>query len=85
KSFRVRNYPKPKFGGQGLGKQAMHHIIEQLRQAGKAALYLCVIDTNDNAIAFYQKLGFQFHSKTRLEALYFRAELRGMHRMCLLL
>ncbi len=46
-------------------------------------MYLCVIDTNRNAIAFYEKLGFVYHSKTRLEEPFFKEELKGMDRMVL--
>lgn len=47
------------------------------------AIFLCVIDTNTAAMAFYEKLGFQYHSKTRLETPSFKEQLRGMHRMIL--
>tara|TARA_B100000809_G_C14980294_1_gene474259 strand:+ start:259 stop:417 length:159 start_codon:yes stop_codon:yes gene_type:complete len=43
--------------------------------------FLSVIDTNKTAIAFYEKLGFKFHSKTILDVPYFKKELKGMHRM----
>lgn len=76
-------YMLPKYSGMGIGKLAMKEIIKNVKQKGKMLFFLCVIDTNKNAIAFYQKLGFEFHSKTRLEVPNFRAELRGMNRMCL--
>ena len=46
-------------------------------------MYLCVIDTNLPAMAFYQKLGFRYHSKTTLDASLFKEELKGMNRMYL--
>jgi ribosomal protein S18 acetylase RimI-like enzyme len=57
--------------------------IQKSQTLGKQILFLCVIDTNLNAIAFYEKLGFKFHSKTRLEDSYFKEELKGMNRMYL--
>lgn len=74
-------YILPKYKGLGLGKLALNAVISETIKRNKRSLFLCVIDNNTNAIAFYQKLGFIFHSKTRLEAPYFKEELKGMHRM----
>jgi len=76
-------YILPKYSGQGIGKKALSIIIQQVREKGKKLLFLCVIDTNESAIAFYEKLGFDFHSTTRIDAPFFREELRGMNRMVL--
>lgn len=76
-------YLLPKYSGRGIGKMAMTEIIDRVRQKGKIILFLCVIDTNSTAIAFYMRLGFKFHSKTRLEVPHFKEELKGMHRMSL--
>lgn len=76
-------YILPKYSGQGLGQSAMQQIIEDARQRGKKILFLCVIDTNTPALFFYQKLGFQHHSKARLEVPLFKEELRGMYRLAL--
>jgi ribosomal protein S18 acetylase RimI-like enzyme len=67
----------------GYGKIVMNEIINRILQKGKKIFFLRVIDTNRNAIAFYEKIGFEFHSKTRLEVPHFREELRGMNRMYL--
>ncbi len=76
-------YILPAYSGKGYGKMAMSEIIEKVIEQGKKLIFLCVIDSNVNAIAFYQKLGFEFHSKTRLEVPYFKKELKGMNRMVL--
>jgi len=76
-------YILPDYCGQGIGKLALDNVIEKVTNMGKQLIFLCVIDTNLNAIAFYKKLGFQFHSKTRLEVPFFREELRGLNRMYL--
>ncbi|MDY8136005.1 GNAT family N-acetyltransferase [Aquimarina sp. 2201CG5-10] len=76
-------YILPKYKGLGLGKLAIKAIVCEIVSRNKKSLFLSVIDTNTSAIAFYKKLGFIFHSKTRLEVPYFKEELRGMHRMVL--
>ncbi|WP_298503198.1 GNAT family N-acetyltransferase [uncultured Maribacter sp.] len=78
-------YILPKYSGMGIGKIALTEIINRIQKKGKRLIFLCVIDSNKNAIAFYQKLGFEFHSKTRLEIPLFKEELKGMERMCLTL
>jgi ribosomal protein S18 acetylase RimI-like enzyme len=65
----------------GVGKMALKDIIGKIENKGKKSLFLCVIDTNDSAIAFYENLGFKFHSKTILDIPYFKKELKGMIRM----
>ena len=71
----------PKAQGKGIGKKALLEIMTIVKAMGKQTFFLCVIDTNLAAIAFYKKLGFQFHSQTRLEAPLFKEELKGMHRL----
>lgn len=74
-------YVLPEFKGMGIGKLALNEIIKKNEERGKKNLFLCVIDTNINATAFYEKLGFEFHSKTTLNIPYFKEELKGMYRM----
>ena len=76
-------YILPQYGGRGIGRKAMAAVFEMARSRNKQQLFLCVIDTNAPAITFYQKLGFDFHSRARLEVPHFKEELRGMHRMVL--
>ena len=76
-------YILPEYTKLGIGKAALGAVIEKIQKRGKKYLFLCVIDTNINAIAFYEKSGFKFHSKTRLEDPYFKEELKGMNRMYL--
>ncbi len=74
-------YVLPVCKGMGIGKLALNYIIKKMEERSKKKLFLCVIDTNINAIAFYKKIGFKFHSKTILDLPYFKEELKGMHRM----
>mgnify|MGYP000073416487 CR=1 FL=1 len=76
-------YLFPKYSGLGFGKTAMTKIIKLMQEKGKTIFFLCVIDSNKNAIAFYERLGFEYHSKTILDILYFKEDLKGMNRMCL--
>ena len=74
-------YVLPKYKGLGIGKKALKEIVKITQERGKKILFLDVLDTNKNAIAFYEKLGFKFHSKNRLQLPYFKDELRGLNRM----
>ena len=74
-------YVLPECKGMGIGKLALNDIIQKTKNSGKESIFLRVIDTNENAIAFYEKLGFKFHSKTILDIPYFKEELKGMNRM----
>ncbi len=74
-------YMLPAQKGKGLGRYTIAQLMAEAKLRGKTTFFLCVIDTNTAALAFYQKLGFAFHSKTRLEAPLFKEELKGMHRM----
>lgn len=74
-------YILPAYSGMGIGQLVMEEIINEVRRRGKQELFLSVIETNRNAINFYKKLDFKFHSTTRLDIPQFKEELRGMHRM----
>ncbi len=74
-------YVLPKWKGKGIGAAALTAVIDLSILNKIDTLFLCVLDTNIDAIRFYKKAGFKFHSKTRLEVPYFKDELRGMDRM----
>ncbi|MDB4292814.1 GNAT family N-acetyltransferase [Maribacter sp.] len=74
-------YVLPECKGMGIGKSALKDIIKRITAAGAKNIFLGVIDTNINAIAFYEKIGFEMHSKTSLDIPYFKVELKGMYRM----
>ena len=76
-------YILPEFKRKGMGKVAVSEIIKSLKKQGIKTLFLSVIDTNANAIAFYKKLDFTWHSNIRFDLPYFKEELKGMHRMIL--
>jgi len=74
-------YVLPKYKRLGIGKKALNEIVKITRERGKKILFLDVLDTNKSAIVFYEKLGFKFHSNTRLQLPYFKEELKGLNRM----
>lgn len=74
-------YVLPDYKGMGLGKMALKEIVNITKNRGKESIFLCVIDSNKSAIAFYEKLAFKFHSKTTIDIPYFKEELKGMNRM----
>jgi len=53
-----RIYIKSEFQKHGLGKILLNRAIEIAREQNKNKIWLGVWEKNDNAIAFYKKLGF---------------------------
>lgn len=74
-------YILPQFKGMKIGKRLLDIAFEMAKSRKKEIFWLSVIDTNREAIAFYERAGFQFHSKTRLDYPKFKEELKGMWRM----
>jgi len=76
-------YISPSFNRRGIGKKVISEVVKYSRLKSKKLLFLCVMDTNKNAIEFYNNLGFKFYNKTQLGDYYFKEEFRGMNRMYL--
>jgi ribosomal protein S18 acetylase RimI-like enzyme len=74
-------YFRPQFQGKGIGKKLMTVALEVGRKLRKEIIWLGVIDTNENAIEFYKKMGFEIHDRTTLDLPSFKEELKGMWRM----
>lgn len=53
-----RIYVRRKFHKQGLGKSLINKAIDIAREQNKEKIWLGVWEKNENAIAFYEKLGF---------------------------
>ncbi|CAG7658985.1 Spermidine/spermine N(1)-acetyltransferase [Paenibacillus allorhizosphaerae] len=53
-----RIYIKSKFQKHGLGKYLLNKAIEIAMERDKKKIWLGVWEKNENAIAFYQKMGF---------------------------
>ena len=78
-------YLLPNYIGKGIAKQALSTVLNHAKAEEKTAVYLYVIDTNTNAIAFYQSFGFEIETKTQFNAPDFKEELRGLFKMRLML
>ncbi|MCD8510098.1 MAG: GNAT family N-acetyltransferase [Bacillus sp. (in: Bacteria)] len=53
-----RIYILEKFQKHGLGKQLFNKALEIAQEGGKGKIWLGVWEKNENAIAFYERLGF---------------------------
>lgn len=53
-----RIYLRQAFQKQGLGRKMLEFALQQARTLGMSAVWLGVWEHNENAKAFYQKLGF---------------------------
>lgn len=53
-----RVYVKKEFQKHGLGKLMLHKAIEMATHQDKKNIWLGVWEKNENAIAFYEKMGF---------------------------
>jgi len=76
-------YILPKFKGMKIGRKSLDLAFDIAKDNNKDIFWLSVIDTNQEAISFYEKIGFKFHSKTQIDYPDFKEELRGMWRMYL--
>jgi GNAT superfamily N-acetyltransferase len=45
--------------GAGIGRVMLEEVMRRLRAAGACGVHLCMAATNDAALAFYRKLGFE--------------------------
>lgn len=77
----IKIYLLPEYKGAGYGSMAVAELIQMLQEMGKENLFLYVIDTNQAAITFYGKMGFEYHSHYRMDVPLFKDELRNMHCM----
>ncbi|WP_042461256.1 GNAT family N-acetyltransferase [Neobacillus dielmonensis] len=53
-----RIYIKSKFQNHGLGKMLLNKALEVAMEGSKKRIWLGVWEKNENAIAFYKKMGF---------------------------
>lgn len=74
-------YFKPQYQRKGIGKKLLSVALVLGQKLKKEIIWLGVIDTNEKAIEFYKKIGFEIHDKTALDIPYFKEELKGMWRM----
>lgn len=53
-----RIYVRRKYQKEGLGKFLFHKALEVAEESNKKNIWLGVWEKNENAIAFYKKMGF---------------------------
>lgn len=73
-----RIYLEKKATGRGVGKAAMQFVIEQARQADEQFIWLKAMDTSQDALGFYRRMGFEPCGTDRLSFEVMKEELRGM-------
>jgi GNAT superfamily N-acetyltransferase len=76
-----RIYLHPKTQGKGLGKELLNWIENISKERKKETLWLKAMDTQEQALHFYQNSGFSIIKKTTLEFSLLYIHLRGMYVM----
>ena len=67
--------------GKNYGKRALNFLLDIARSYDRKLIFLCVVDSNAPAIAFYLSQGFEVYKKTMLKIPLFKDDLRGMYVM----
>ena len=76
-----RIYLDDKAQGRGLGKTIMHWVEAYARDKGHSGVWLEVMDTQHQALKFYERCGYKVTGDFRLDFKLMHDHLRGMHRM----
>lgn len=80
-----RIYLDPKVHKKGIGKFLMDWSTQEAIKNNSQLLWLEAMDTQEQALIFYKKLGYQIASDFKLQFELMHTHLRGMHRMYLVL
>ena len=73
-----RVYLKRESQGKGIGKKLMDFSIEIAQEMDKEVVWLKAVDSNENAIRFYENLGFTKCGTSIIELPNIKNELRGI-------
>lgn len=76
-------YVLPECKGMQVGKQLMDLAFRIAAEEKKKRFWLVVLESNQPAIGFYEKLGFRYHSRVTIHYPLFREERRPALRMSL--
>ena len=57
-------YLLPEYVGKGCGRQLMERALSELRKQGYTKAFLWVLEENNRARAFYEKMGFTISDKS---------------------
>lgn len=55
----------PRSQGRGLGRQLLDALLDEARRRGCTQVFLEVLDTNEAAIALYERAGFERQGRRR--------------------
>jgi len=80
-----RIYLDPTTHGKGIGKLLMDWSATEAVKNNSSLLWLEAMDTQEQALQFYKKLGYQISSDLSLTFELMQTNFRGMHRMYLVL
>lgn len=64
--------------GRGVGRKLMEFAVEMARQQNKDYVWLKAMDSSQNAIRFYESLGFEICGTSRLDFEQMKIEYLGM-------
>jgi ribosomal protein S18 acetylase RimI-like enzyme len=64
--------------GKGIGRALIELAVRDAREMGRNVVWLKAMDTSDDAVAFYEKVGFEKCGGERLDFEMLKDELRGM-------
>lgn len=73
-----RIYLTKEVTGKGVGRKLMEFAIEMARQQHKDYIWLKAMDSSQNAIRFYESLGFEICGTSRLDFEQMKTEFLGM-------
>jgi GNAT superfamily N-acetyltransferase len=59
-------YVEPAYWSRGLGRRLHDEVLDRLRRAGSARCHLWVLEHNDRARRFYERLGWKENGETRV-------------------
>ncbi len=74
-------YLDPATHGKGMGKKIVHWIEEEAHRTQCEIIWLEAMDTQEQAIKFYEKCGFKITEKFRLEIEMMYPHMKGMYTM----
>ena len=59
-------YVTPAYWGRGVGRELHDEALDRLRQGGSTRCHLWVLEQNDRARRFYERLGWRQNGDTRV-------------------
>lgn len=74
-------YVLPEYKGMQVGKKLMELAFKIASEENRKRYWLVVLESNQPAISFYEKLGFCFHSRLSIHYPFFKEDRRPALRM----